>query len=275
MRCMAHRWEADQQMPSDPGSKTRVRLAFLLLFVVLVVGAYFANELMRLPENIAARESHAALQGITDAGQIDEALKQHPQNGPLRLLAAATKAANDTNAAIEKLSNEMAPPSIAKQGTLGGVGRSELEALRRDLKTAQANAATFMPRYLAVLKAERETVEKNARSVNVGTNTVSKILDNVDKRHAEIAAFTAKMLAARGDFYRADENYIAFFITEFGAYKVVNGQLIFPFQPTVDRYNAAADAMTTAANRVAAQEDERKSLEKAQQERWMQFIRGQ
>jgi hypothetical protein len=43
----------------------------------------------------------------------------------------------------------------------------------------------------------------------------------------------------------------------------------------VDRYNAAADAMTTAANRVAALEDERKSLEKAQQERWMQFIRGQ
>jgi hypothetical protein len=55
---------------------------------------------------------------------------------------------------------------------------------------------------------------------------------------------------------------------------VVDGQFIFPFQRTVDRYNVAANAMTVAAKRVAELEDEGKNLKKAGQERWIQFVNG-
>ena len=82
------------------------------------------------------------------------------------------------------------------------------------------------------------------------------------------------MLLARADFYRAYEKYVAVLVGEFGVYKVVNGQFIFPFQVTVNRYNVAVQAMTAAAKRVAELEQERKGLWKSQQLRWVQFING-
>jgi hypothetical protein len=54
----------------------------------------------------------------------------------------------------------------------------------------------------------------------------------------------------------------------------VKGEFIFPFQPTVDRYNAAANAMTVAAKRVAELEEERKSQLRSQQQAWEQFVSG-
>jgi hypothetical protein len=262
------------EMPSDPNSKTRVAIAFLSLIIIFSVGAYFVGDLVKLQESGAARDSRTALQGITDPAQIDEALRQHPQNKLLQLMAMATKAANETNAAVEKLSNEIEPPAIAKTSNLGGASRSDLEALFRDLKTAEANATTFLPRYTALLKTERDNVEKYARSLDVGKNAVGKLLDNVDKRHAEITAFISRMLPARAESYRAYENYVALLVAASGSYKVVNGQLIFPFQRDVDRYNVAANAMTAAAKRVGDLDEERKGLLKSQQERWSRFVSG-
>ena len=264
-------------MPSDPNVKTRVRIAFLLLLVFIVVfsvGAYYVADLGKLQDIIAARESRAALQGIADPRQIDEALRQHPSNKFLRMIAMATRAADETNAALERLSNEVEPPAISKANNLGAASRNDLEALRRDLKTAQTNATTFMPRYAAVLKDERDNVEKYAVSLHLGKDAISRLLDNIDKRHAEITAFTSGMLPARADFYRAYQNYVAVLVTEFGGYKVVDGQFIFPFQRTVDRYNVAAQAMTVAAKRVAELEEERKRLLKSQQDGWEQFVSG-
>jgi hypothetical protein len=81
-------------------------------------------------------------------------------------------------------------------------------------------------------------------------------------------------LPARADFYRAYGNYVAVLVGEFGIFKVVKGEFIFPFQRTVDRYNAAANAMTVAAKRVGDLEEERKSLLKSQQQAWEQFVSG-
>ena len=264
-------------MPSDPNANTRVRIAFLSLFVFMIVfsvGAYFVADLGKLQQSIAARESQAALQGITDARQIDQALRQHPSNKLLQMMAMATKAADETNAAAEKLANEVEPPAISKDINLGAASRNDLEALRRNLKTAEANATAFMPRYIALLKTERDNVQKYALSLHMEKDAVSRLLDSVDRRHAEITAVTSRASSARADFYRAYENYVAVLIGEFGAYKVVNGQFIFPFQPTVNRYNVAADAMTVAAKRVAELEEERKSLLKSQQEGWEQLVNG-
>src|ERR1019366_3982031 len=172
----------------------------------------------------------------------------------------ATRAADETSAATEKLSNEVEPPAISKDINLGAASRSDLEALRRDLKTAEANATAFMPRYIVLLKTERDNVEKYALSLHLEKDTISRVLDGIDKRHAEITTFTSRMLSARADYYRAYENYVAVLVGEFGAYKVVDGQFIFSFQPAVNRYNVAARAMTLAAKRVAELEEERKSL---------------
>ncbi len=264
-------------MPSNPNPKARVRIAFALLFVFIIVfsvGAYFVSDLGRLQDGNAARDSRAALQGITTPGQIDEALAQHSSSKFVRLTAIAIKAANETSAAAEKLSNEVEPPAISKIGNLGLAGRSELEALRRDLKTAEANATTFMPRYIALLKAERDAMEKSALSLHAGNETTGRFLDNIDKRHAEFAAFTSRMLRAHAELYRAYGDYVAFLVAESGAYKVVDGQFIFPLQRTVDRYNAAAHAMTAATKRVVELEAERKNLLKSQQEGWVAFAGG-
>jgi hypothetical protein len=242
--------------------------------IVFSVGAYFLADLGKLQQSIAARESQTALQGSTDAGHIDQALRQHPSNKLLQVIAMATRAAGDSNAVAERLANEVEPPAISKNINLGAASRSDLEALRRDLKTAEANATAFMPRYIALLKTERDNVEKYAVSLRVEKDALSRLLDGIDKRHSEITAVTSKALSARADFYRAYGDYVAVLVAEFGAYKVVNGQFIFPFQPTVNRYNLAAQAMTAVAKRVAEFEEQRKSLLKSQQEGWAQLVNG-
>jgi hypothetical protein len=80
------------------------------------------------------------------------------------------------------------------------------------------------------------------------------------------------VLAALADYYRAYDKYVAFLAGEFGSYKVVEGQFIFPIQRTVERYNVAANAMTAAAKRVADLEEERKKLKQPLQEEWAQFV---
>ena len=81
--------------PSDRNASTRVRMAFLCLFVFMValsIGAYFVDKLSKLHDSAAAQESRTALQGVTSSDQIDEALKQHPSNKFLQIIAMATKA---------------------------------------------------------------------------------------------------------------------------------------------------------------------------------------
>lgn len=259
----------------DQNARTRVRIAFSLLFVsmiVLSVGAYFITKLGKLQENIAARESRARMQGITDPKKIDEALGRHPSNKIIQMIAMATRAANETSSAAEKMSTEVEPPALSRAINLGTASRGDLEALRRDLKMAEANATTLIPRYIALIKTERDKVETYARSLHAEKAIVDRFLDSVDKRHAKLTNLASKMLSARADYYRAYESYVAVLVGEFGAYKVVNGQFIFPLNPTVDRYNVAAHAMTVAAKRVAELEKETRQLMQPQPEEWEPFV---
>jgi hypothetical protein len=263
-------------MPSGPNANARLRIALLFLFflIVLCVGGWFAGDLSRLQDRFSAQESQAALQAIGEPGQLDEALRQHPANKFLQMMAMAIRAADEAGAATEKLTSEIEPPAISKATNLGAMSRSDLEALGRDLKTAEANATAFLPRYVALLKTERDDVEKYALSLHLGRDTVRRLLDNIDKRHADITALISRMLPARADYYRAYENYVAVLVTEFGRYRVVNGEFIFPFQHVVNRYNVAADAMSAAAKRVNDLEAERRSLQKSQQDGLVQLVNG-
>jgi uncharacterized protein (UPF0333 family) len=259
---------------SDRRAKARIAIAFLLLFVVAAALSVGVHYLGKLQENIAGQESRIALEAINNATSIDEALARYPSNRFLKLIAMAAKAAVETNAASEKLSREIEPPALSRNITLTAASRGDLEALRRDLKIAETNATTLMPRYLALLKAEHDSLENDARSLNVEKNVVGRFVESVDRRHAEIAAVISKMLAARADYYRAYDKCVAALLGEFGIYKVTNGQFIFPIQYMADRYNVAANAMTSAATRVAELEEQRKTLAQPPLKGWEPFVGG-
>jgi hypothetical protein len=259
-------------MRSAQNARWRMLAAFTFLFVCLGGGAYFVPEVIGLQERASLRENLAALQGISDPAQIEAALGQHPANKMLRLMSMATRTAEETAAAADKLSAEIEPPSISATIDFGKASRDDLEALRNDLKTAQANATAAMPRYVAVFKAERDSVEKYARSLHPGGDIIAKLFAGIDKRHAQAIELVSRQLSARADFYRAYEKYVALLAGEFGSYKVVDGRLVFPLQRTVERYNSAASAMTAAAKRIADLEEEAKSLKPPLQEEWQQFV---
>lgn len=264
-------------MPSGGKARIRVVVAFaclLVVFAALSYGAWYLSNLASRQESVAARESQASLQGITEPAQINAALKQHPSNRWLQLAAMAMKAADETDAAAEKMSEEVEQPAIPKDIKLGAMNRNELEALRRNLKTAEANASAFMPRYATLLKAGRDGIGKGALALRADAETLARLMDIVDRRQAEMTAFTSKMMGARAEFYRAYESYVAVIAGEFGSYRVVDGQFIFPLQRTVDRYNVAASAMTAATSRVVELEAERKRLQNSQQAAWVQFVNG-
>ena len=263
-------------MPPGSNSSARVRtaIAFMFLFVSLIVcsvGAYFVPRLGKLPESVVALEGERELQGITDPKQIDEALRRRPSNRFLQLVAMATKAASDTRTATEKLSNEIEPPALSTID-LGTAGRSDLEALRSALKTAEANARTILLRYVGLLKTERDKIENYALSLHLEKDTVRSFMEAVDSRHSQTLAYTDKMLSGRADYYRAYEKYVAVLAGEFGTYRVENGQFMFPFQRTVDRYNLAATAMKAAAKRLAELDEEGKTLAQSQQGEWDKFV---
>jgi hypothetical protein len=259
---------------SDRRAKARIAIAFVLLFVVaaaLSAGVYYLG---KLQENIASQESRTALEAINDAASIDEALARYPSNRFLKLMAMAARAALETSAASEALSGEIEPPALSRGITLAAASRGDLEALRRDLKIAETNATTFMPRYLALLKAERDKLENYALSLGVEKNVAGGFMGEVDKRHTEIAAVISKMLAARAEYYRAYDKCVAALLAEFGIYKVTNGQFIFPIQYMADRYNVAANAMTSAAQRAAELEQERKTLAQPRLKEWEPLVGG-
>jgi hypothetical protein len=261
-------------MSANPASSARVRIAFFFLFVMLAAASYFATDLSKFQERVSTREGQATLQemqGITNPNQLEDALRQHPTNNILRLMAKATKAADDTRGAIDRLSAQIEPAGLSKEINFGSASRSDLEAFRGDLRTAEANTAAFLPRYAAIFKAEHDLIESAARSLHVPKEIASRVLDGLTQRHAKALNAISVILSARAEYYRAYEKYLALLSSEFGSFKVVNGQFIFPLQRTVERYNAVAQAMTSAARRVADLETNMKKQDQPLPEEWTQL----
>jgi hypothetical protein len=258
-------------MSSNPFSSARVRIAFLLLFILLGVGGYFATDLSKFQQRISTEEGLTALQGITNPRQVEDALRQRPSNKILQLMAKATKATDDTRRAIDRLSAEIEPARLSKEINFGSASRDDIEAFRRDLITAEANTTAFLPRYATILQTERDQIESAARSLHVPKDIAGPILNGLTQRHAKALNTISVLLSARADYYRAYEKYMAFLSSEFGSFKVVGGQFIFPLHRTVERYNAAAQAMTSAARRVTELETDMNKKNQALPEEWIQL----
>jgi hypothetical protein len=256
---------------SDQRTNTGRRVALSLLFIFVVAGfgaIYLVGNLAKYQEAISARETQTALRGVNNPEQLDQALKQLPLNNILKLIALANKESIEIDAITQRLLSEAQPKGLSKPIDLGASSRSDLDALRRDLQIAESNAATFEPGYIALIKAERDKVETEARSLKVGNNTITRFMAMIDGQDAEMMTLTSRVLAARAEYYSAYEKCAALLVREFGIYKVENGQFVFPFQHTADSYNRAAAAMAAGAKRIAELEGERATLRQSQLSRW-------
>jgi hypothetical protein len=253
------------------------RLTLILVgvfFVACVIGALFVGDLAKLQEPVFARESLAALQGVDDPAGLDKVLQQYSANRVLRLVALAKRDATERDAAARKLLAEAEPAALAKPVDLTAASRADLDALRASLKAAEGQAASFKSRFEAVAKAKRDEVEKDVRTLGVGSDTQTKFMAVIDAQHADIAAYFAKILAARAGRNAAYDKCAALLVKEFGSYKITNGQFIFRAQSTADSYNAAAMAMAAAATRIAELDTEATALKQAQLKRWKDFVGG-
>jgi hypothetical protein len=246
--------------------------------VIVCLGlGYYVGNLAKFQTVISAKEGQTALSGVDDPEQLDQALKQYPSNRFLKLVALANRDWIDIDAAARHLLNETEPRGLSKLdfsklNDLGASSRGDLDALRRDVKAAESNAAALAPRYIALVKDERAKLEREARSLNEDNSTLSEFIVIIDKQHAEMIKLASETFAARAEYYSAYERCIALLVREYGIYKVANGQFIFPFPATANSYNRAAAAMAAAAKRIADLEAERTSLRRSLPNRWKSFV---
>jgi phage FluMu protein gp41 len=262
---------------SDQKADTRRRPALVLSLLCVIVIAclgfgYYVGDLAKFQTVNPAKESQTALRGVSDPEQLDRLLRQYPSNKTLKMVELANKDSVEIDAAARRLLNDAEPRDFLKPVDLGTYSRSDLDALRRDVKTAQNNAASVTPRYIAQLSDERAKLENDARSLDVENGTVSEFMTMIDEQHAEMITLASKVLAARAEYYNAYEQCVAVLIREFGTYKVKNGQVTFPFQSTADSFNRAVTTLTAAAKRIAELEDERTTLRRSQPNRWQSFV---
>jgi hypothetical protein len=262
---------------SDQKADTRRRpalvLSLLCVFVIACLGVgYYVGDLAKFQTVNPARESQTALRGVSDPEQLDRLLRQYPSNKMLKMVALANKDSAEIDAAARRLLNDAEPRDFLKPVDLGSYSRSDLDALRRDVKTAQSNAATVTPRYIALLNDERAKLENDTHSLDMENGTVSEFMTMIDEQHAEMIALTSRVLAARAEYYNAYEQCVAVLVREFGIYKVTNGRVVFPVQSTADSFNRAVTALDAAAKRIAELENERTTLRRSQLNRWKRFV---
>jgi len=141
--------------------------------VVMMVSALSVagSNLGKLQEATAARDAKVALRGSSDPKQIDAALSENPSNKFLQLMAMVKKAAEEADAQVTKLSDDIEPSSLSNNIDFAMASRKDLESLRAAAKIAEDNVTAFMPHYVALQKAERDKVEgfassKHQRSLN-------------------------------------------------------------------------------------------------------------
>jgi len=234
-----------------------------------------ARNIRIVPNNVGLRDAVAILKDVRDPSLIDRVVKDNPSNVLLLLMAEIRRASQETGRLMEKVIDEIEPPTLPKELNYARASRAQLEAYRLDLEAAEANAMAAMSRYVALLESEREKVEVVVRSLDIDDRYIRAALSGIDKRQAQSTDITSKMLLANAEFYRATGGYVAFLIEQFEHYKVsTNGHFMFSSQSMADRYEAASRQIKDAIKRLAELEEERKKLTQVQQEEWERFASG-
>ncbi|MCA6102113.1 MULTISPECIES: hypothetical protein [Bradyrhizobium] len=252
----------------------RLKPGLLLLFAFTILGfsgLYFVGDLSRYQEAISKSDAYVVMRDVSNPEQLDQALKRHPSNVFLKMIALANLDAIEMNAAARRLLTGAEQKELPKAIDPAS-SRSDLDAILRDLKAAEGRIATFEPRYTALVKSERDKLEDEARSLLVGNDTIRRFMSMIDAQHTETITLAAKLSAARAEYYKTYDKCVTLLLREFGTYKVNDGQFVFPFQMTADNYNRAAAAMIAAAKRIAELDDEMTALRPLQLNRWKAFV---
>jgi hypothetical protein len=233
------------------------------------------HNIRNVPNDVGLRDAVAILKDLREPSQIDRVVKDNPSNFFLLLIAEIRSASQETGRRIEKLIDEIEPPTLRKELSYATASRAQLEAYRLDLEAAEANAMTAMSRYVALLEGEREKVEVVVRLLDLDDRYIRAALSGIEKRQAQSTDLTSKMFSANAEFYRAAAGYVAFLIEQFENYKVTtNGHFIFSNQSIADHYDVAAKQINDAMKRIAELEEEGRKLAQFQQEEWERFASG-
>jgi hypothetical protein len=260
---------------ADRKEKTTGRLPLVILgafAIACLVALVLVGDLARYQDSVMVGESKAALADVTDREQLDQALRKYPSNRILKLVALANEKSAEIEIATRKMLNEVEPATLSTPVDLTAASRNDLEALRRDLKTAESNVTALSARISALTKAKHDELQSSARALGMEKSTIARFMAAVDEQQAEITALFAKVLAARAEHYAGYGQCAALLVREFGSYKVSNGQFVFRLQPTADSYNTASGAMLAATKREAEMEEERGALRRSQLDRWKKFV---
>src|SRR5262249_526592 len=226
-----------------------------------------------ISDGLDARSAQAALKDIHDPSHLSDALKRDPNNAFLKVMAEAARLGQETARLTQQLSTEIEPAVVNTTIDPRSTTRRQLADYVRGLSEAESNARAAIPRYASLLRNERESLERYARSIHFSDNMLRSLLAGVDRRHARTAAFTERMLAAHSAFYHAYAEALAILLDQFGAYTSdSNGQIRFSDQTIAQRYNVATKALKESTNRLAQLETERKELAEGQQQGWERFV---
>lgn len=253
-------------------------LAIVLGCVIAIVcfgTLYSVGDLSRYQRAEVARESEAALRDLNAPEQLDQLLKRYPSSSILKLVALARKDSIEIDDAARSLLGEAEPGDLWMRMDKAASSRGDLEALGRDLKAAEENAASLERRYATLGKAVHDKMEHDASALEGRTDRFTKFMAIIDAQHAGMKGAIARISAARLDYLRAYEKCIALLANEFDNIKVVNGQFIFRLQPQADSYNKAAATMASSAKRLTELETEQTALRSSQLEAWKSLAGGQ
>lgn len=259
-----------------PDRKSKA-LAIVLVCIIAVVcfgTLYFVGNLARFQAGADIRESQAALRDLKEPEQLDRLLKRYPANGILKLVALADKDSMEIDAAALGLLRETDPGGLSMRVNKGLSSRSDLEALGRELKAAEDNAAGLQSRYDTLIKPVRDGIEHDAATLEGGRDIFVKFMAMIDAQHAEMNALIGKISAARLDYFRAYEKCVALLAQENDVTKGADGLITFRLQAQADSYNQAAAATAAAAKRLTDLETERKALRRSQPGRWKSWVGG-
>jgi hypothetical protein len=222
----------------------------------------------KLGDALEAREAQAALQGgSTDARTVADVAHRHPSNKILQFFASAFAAAEEANAAANKLYDEIEPPILAQDINPATATRVQIRAYLAGLRTAEENATQLVPRVRAISAKKRESVNTLAKKIGVSDDVQSNFLVGLDATAAKEAAQLERQSAARIDLYHALAANFALLMEHFGRYQALpDGRVQFADAAASGAYSANSRAAQAAA------EDVQRLFEQGKQSQRTSFV---
>jgi hypothetical protein len=237
--------------------RRRTKYSNAVIFIIAALSVVVTNA-AKFGAGLDGREAREALRGVNaDANAVAEVARKHPSNAFLQFLASALATAEEANAAIKRLDNELEPPLLANDVKPATATRAELRAYLAALKTAETNAAQVMPRVRAIVQQKRDKIEALAKSTGVSDDVKSEFLSSLDDKAAKDLDRLARQYTASATLFHALAANCALLTEYHGRYQVQSdGRILFADSGVIEAYGA-----NSRAAQAAATENERLSEE--------------